>query len=80
MVGSGVSIHGVKEIAKVTSHNFWLRSGKKDRLASMGELEGTNPVRIRQRIVWSEEKQTWEGNLTLFAKSDRLGELHTFRL
>ncbi len=37
MVGSGVSIHGVKEIAKVTSHcNFWLRSGKKDRLASMG--------------------------------------------
>lgn len=54
-VDNRVSIHRLEEVAEVTSHDFRLRNGKKDRLVSMeGELEATNPTTIRRRTGRSE--------------------------
>lgn len=63
LVDNKVSIHGLEEVAEVTTHDFRLRNSKKDRLVSMeGELEGTNPTTIRPRTGRSEVKQAREGN------------------
>lgn len=56
VVYNEVSIHGVEELAEVTSHDFWLRNGTTDRVASLGEREGEIPITLRRRIEWSEEK------------------------
>jgi len=37
VVYNEASIHGVEELAEVTSHDLWLRNGKKDRMASLRE-------------------------------------------
>jgi hypothetical protein len=55
VVYNEASIHGVEELVEVTSHDLWLRSGKKDRMASLGERKGKSPIMLRQRIGRSEE-------------------------
>jgi len=57
VVYNEASIHGVEELAEVTSHDFWLRNGKTDRMASLGEREGESPITLRRRIGWSEKTQ-----------------------
>jgi len=47
VVFNEVSIHDVEELVEVTSHDLWLRNGKKDRMASLGEREGKSPITLR---------------------------------
>jgi len=47
VVFNEVSIHDVEELVEVTSHDLWLRNGKKDRTASLGEREGKSPITLR---------------------------------
>ena len=45
--------------AEVTSHDFQLRNGEKDRRVSVeGELRRTKPTRLHQRTGWSKDKRT----------------------
>lgn len=47
VVYNETSIHGVEELAKVTSHDFWLRNDKTNRMASLRKREGKFSITLR---------------------------------
>ena len=53
-----VSIHRTEKVAEMTSHDFRLRNSKKDRLTSIEELKGTNPITIVEGPIGRKKRPT----------------------
>ena len=63
LIDNKMSIHGLKEVAEVTTHDFRLRNSRKDRLISVKEeLKGTHSTTLRRRTDRSKVRQARESN------------------